>query len=85
MPSRLRLYTGFEESNLQTLDDCPETLDECPAENCVAMTFGELAQIVAHAAKTRRTWLKDFAEEDVQVSNDLYEILTAYSRLRPGA
>ena len=78
MPSRLRLYTGFEESNVQTLE-------EHPAENCVAMTFGELAQIVAHAAKTRRTWLKDFAEEDVQVSNDLYEILTAYSRLRPGA
>ena len=78
MQSRLRLYTGLEESNVDVVED------QAP-EDCVAMTFGELAQIVAHAAQTRRTWLRDFAEEDVKVSNDLYEILTAYSRIRPGA
>ena len=46
-----------------------ETFDAPPA---MAIGFGELM-------------LRDFSHDDVMITEDLYEVLTEYSRLRPGA
>ena len=72
MRHRLRIFTGEEESSQAT------------AEN-VTVRLGDISRALLDATRWNRTWLSDFAEDEVQVSSDLYEILSAYMRLRPGA
>jgi hypothetical protein len=73
MRPRLRLYSGDNEGGLAT--QSPQ----------VAMKFSEFFQVVAEASRFKRTWLRDFADDEVQVPEDLYEVLSAYWTLRPGA
>ena len=46
---------------------------------------GGFTEILADASRTGRTWLQDFADDEVQISPDLYEILCSYRHLRPSA
>ncbi len=71
MRPRLRLFTG---------DD-----DQLASTPTMTITFGELMSILDEANRTQRTWLRDFSDDGVQVPEDLYEVLTEYTRLRPGA
>ena len=72
MRHRLRLFTG-EESSAQDV-----------AEN-VTVRLGDISRALLDATRWNRTWLDDFENDEIQVSSDLYEILSAYMRLRPGA
>jgi len=72
MQPRLKLYTGEGDTAV-----CSEPM--------VRVRLGEVCQILADAGRFRRTWLADFEDDDIQVSADLYEILTAYWQLKPGA
>ncbi|MEC7557252.1 MAG: hypothetical protein VX311_08570 [Planctomycetota bacterium] len=72
MRPRLRIFTG---------EDHVATLPE-PAVN---ITFAELTEILSDASRTDRTWLRDFADDEVRVSPDLYEVLCAFRHLRPSA
>ena len=72
MRPRLRLFTGDE--NVAT-DSEPQ----------VSIRLGEMARILTEASRWDRTWLSDFEDDEVQVNADLYEILSAYSHLRPSA
>lgn len=72
MQPRLRLFRGD--------DAC----DETPVPT-ITISFGELQGILEDAVRTHRSWLRDFRNDDIQISEDLYEVLTEYSRLRPGA
>ena len=73
MRPRLRLFTG--EDNTSTALQEPQ----------VSIKLGEIAQILTEASRWDRTWLSDFEDDAVQVSADLYEVLSAYSHLRPSA
>lgn len=73
MRPRLRLFTGENEGFTAV------------AEPSVTMSFGELIRIMRDAGQFERTWLSDFEDDQVQVPEDLYEVLTSYWRLRPGA
>lgn len=73
MRPKLRLYTGEDDGGVGL---------ETPK---VPMTFGEFTRIVAEAGHFDRTFLSDFRDDEIQVPEDLYEVLTAYWRLRPGA
>lgn len=73
MRPRLRLFTG---------DDAAATAVD-PRQ--VSMKFGEFFQIVSEASRFKRTWLHDFEEDEVRVPEDLYEVLSEYWTLRPGA
>lgn len=72
MRQRLRLYTGGDDF----------TAVEEPK---VTVKLSDMSRIIADAARFRRTWLDDFADDDVEISADLYDILSAYWELRPGA
>ncbi|WP_437205439.1 hypothetical protein [Planctomicrobium sp. SH664] len=72
MRPRLRLFNGEDDLN------CVET-------PTMTISFGELATIIEEAGRLHRAWLRDFSHDDVQIPEDLYEVLTEYSRLRPGA
>ncbi|MBL8850327.1 MAG: hypothetical protein JNG89_11670 [Planctomycetaceae bacterium] len=73
MRPKLRLFTGDEDGGVAL---------EQPT---VPMNFGEFTRLVADAGRFERTWLSDFHDDEIQVPEDLYEVLTAYRRMRPGA
>lgn len=72
MRPRLRLYTGPAEAG---------TLPE----PTVTVRLGDITRILREAARSDRTWLRDFEDDEVQVSGDLYEVISAYVHLRPSA
>lgn len=38
--------------------------------------------MLADAVRSERTWLQDFLDENVTISNDLYEVILAYKYFR---
>lgn len=78
MQPRLSLFNG-DDSSLETPKKQPA------ASTRVSIRLEEAASILADASKMQRSWLADFGDEEVTMSSDLYEILTAYSQLRPSA
>jgi len=73
MRHRLRLFTGEDEVTQDT------------ATENVTVRLSDISRALLDANRWNRTWLSDFADDEIQVSTDLYEILSTYMRLRPGA
>lgn len=48
----------------------------------VAVSVGDLLPLLADAWESKRAWLNDFSSDRVIVSQDLYEVLLAYKRMR---
>lgn len=74
MRSRLKLFINDTEL------DQPEFQ---PPE--VEMELAKFTQVLKDAVVWDRTWLQDMGDERIRVSADLYELLTAYSQMRPSA
>jgi hypothetical protein len=73
MRPRLRLFTGEDD-------------DSCPGEPAqVNVRFGEITRALVEAVRWDRTWLRDFENDEVRVSSDLYEVIASFTRLRPSA
>ena len=69
--ARLRIYYG------------PETRSQAPgSQEQVTVPLGEILPLLADAVQSKRTWLRDFAEDEVTISTDLYEIILAYQHCR---
>ncbi len=49
--------------------------------NSIRVAAGETLALLLHAARTNRAWLSDFAEETIEISQDMYEVLLAYKRI----
>jgi hypothetical protein len=73
MRPRLRLFTG---------EDQDSSTDVSAQVN---MRFGEVTRALVEAVRWDRTWLRDFEDDEVRVSSDLYEVLSSFTRLRPSA
>ena len=73
MHSRLKLYTG---------DETPETP---AAEQKVTIRLADLISVLSDAAQGRRAWLRDFRNDEVQISADLFDVLSTYWNMRRGA
>jgi hypothetical protein len=78
---QLRIYRGpGDEAAARTL---PARAAVAPQVN---VSVGEVLPLLAHAVASQRTWLKDFADEEMAISADLYEVLLAYQYYhRPSA
>jgi len=77
---RLRVYTGPEadRSGVSVLDAVG------PRE--VRVTLGDILPLLADAVESQRTWLHDFADDEIVISSDLHDVLQAYRHFRrPGA
>jgi len=70
--SHLRVYYGPEE----------RTVPSRPARKEVTVSMGEILPVLADAFNHGRTWLSDFADDDITISTDLYEIILAYQHFR---
>jgi hypothetical protein len=77
----LRIYRGpGEDAAVRTL---PTRAAAAPQ---VTVSVGEVLPLLAHAVASQRTWLKDFTDEEMSISADLYEVLLAYQYYhRPSA
>lgn len=73
MRPRLRLFIGEDEP------------DTAVAEPDVCMKLGDFTRILADAIIWDRSWIADFADDDVRVPADLYEVLCTYAQIRPSA
>ena len=67
MRARLKLFVGDDE----------QQCEECTGPDAV-MQLREFARVIADAVTWDRTWLQDFADEEVIISRDLYEIIRVY-------
>ena len=72
--SRLRVYYGPETS--------PAAVAENDNQGKVRVPLGEIFPLLADAVRNERTWLRDFENEEVAISTDLYEVILAYQYCR---
>ena len=73
---RLRIYYGPSDEATQT----PET--SAPVQENVTLPLSEVFPLLADAVQSERTWLRDFADDEVTISTDLYEVILAYQHYR---
>jgi hypothetical protein len=56
------------------------------ASQSVTVPLSEVLPLLADAVNSRRTWLRDFAGDEITISTDLYEVILAYQHhIRPSA
>jgi hypothetical protein len=51
----------------------------------VRVRLGDLLPLVALAHRNNYLWLKDFLDDEVTITDDLYEVLRAFRCSRPSA
>jgi hypothetical protein len=73
----LRIYRGPEDD----VSEVPSV--RMSADNqSVTAPASQLLPLLAEAVRSQRTWLADFANDEVTISADLYEVLMAYQHFR---
>lgn len=76
MAHQLRIYRGPSEDSLAA------TSAPAADPNQITVSVGEVLPLLADALESRRTWLRDFADDEMTISADLYEVLLAYRHFR---
>lgn len=74
--SHLRVYYGPQNEATAAVTTTKNTRDE------VTVPLGEILPLLADAVRNERTWLRDFDNDDVTISTDLYEVILAYQHYR---
>lgn len=73
---RLRIYYGPNDETTQTLEETVSTPEK------VTVPLSEVFPLLADAVSSERTWLRDFENDEVTISTDLYEVILAYQHYR---
>jgi hypothetical protein len=71
----LRVYAGPPEEE-SAVDVLQTKSDQ------VTVPLGEVLPMLADAVRSDRTWLRDFQQEEITISMDLYEVILAYQFYR---
>ncbi|MEX0611702.1 MAG: hypothetical protein WD738_08675 [Pirellulales bacterium] len=74
--TKLRIYRGPAEKTV------PLRTASSTGAATVTVNLDEVLPLLADAVASRRTWLSDFAEDQITISADLYEVLLAYQYYR---
>lgn len=72
--ARLRVYPPVAE----------ETIEEFRSPN-MPIRLSDLYPLLSQAYRDNYTWLRDFENDEVMVSGDLYEVIRAFANIRPSA
>jgi hypothetical protein len=59
-----------------------EALQQRTEPPMVTVQAGEIFPLLADAVRSQRTWLHDFADDEIKISADLYEVILAYQHCR---
>jgi hypothetical protein len=76
---RLRIYYGPPDSTPPTQPELPDTTKQT---DTVTVPLGEVFPLLGEAVRSDRTWLRDFEDDEVTISADLYEVILAYQHFR---
>ncbi len=71
--ARLRLFPYAEEDHEEV---------EAPS---IPIRLSDLYPLLAQAYRDNYVWLRDFEDDELLVSPDLYEVVRAFSNCRPSA
>jgi len=74
--SQLRVYYGPQGDACAAVSSAKESKDQ------VTVSLGEILPLLADAVRNERTWLRDFEQDEVTISTDLYEVILAYQHYR---
>lgn len=74
--SQLRVYYGPQSDACASITEAKESKDE------VTIPLGEIFPLLADAVRSERTWLRDFEDDQITISSDLYEVILAYQHYR---
>lgn len=78
---KLRVYTGPDVESTRS-----SVLRDVTPNDSVTVTLGDVLPLLADAVASDRTWLGDFADDEITISADLHDVLQAYRHFRrPGA
>jgi len=72
--ARLRVFPHPEEDDY-----------EAPRQPTVPIRLSDLYPVLAQAYRDHYLWLRDFEDEELLVSPDLFEVVRAFSDCRPSA
>ena len=73
--ARLRVFPHPE-------DDSRGAADHTPS---VPIRLSDLYPLLAQAYRDNYVWLRDFEDDELLVSSDLFEVIRAFSNCRPSA
>jgi hypothetical protein len=73
--SHLRVYYGPQEETdpVSVVDNHRDT---------VTVPLMDVLPLLTDALQSRRTWIRDFSDDEITISMDLYEVLLAYQHYR---
>ena len=74
--SQLRVYYGPQNELSAVVSEAQQTKDT------VSVPLGEVLPLLADAVRNQRTWLRDFNDDQITISSDLYEVILAYQHFR---
>lgn len=81
--SQLRIYDGPETSaELNTTVLTSPSQQKQDESNQVTVSAGEVFSALADAIQSGRAWLRDFEDDQITVSSDLYDVIMAYQHFR---
>jgi hypothetical protein len=71
MATHLKLYTPVSDEA------------EAPPEPDVRVRLSDLIPVITMAQRMNFIWLKDFMDDEIAISQDLYEVMQAFASSRP--
>ena len=74
--NHLRVYYGPQEASATV------AIAADKARDTINVPLMEVLPLLADAVRSDRTWLRDFADDEISISMDLYEVLLAYQHYR---
>ena len=48
----------------------------------ITVPLGDIFPLLSEAVRSERTWLRDFEDDEITISTDLYEVVLAYQHYR---
>ncbi|MFV1964042.1 MAG: hypothetical protein ACC628_01370 [Pirellulaceae bacterium] len=75
---RLRIYCGSQQRGSET----SVSQGTSQRQKTVAVPLGEIFPLLGEAVRSERTWLRDFEDDEITISTDLYEVILAYQHYR---
>ena len=73
---RLRVYYGPSEEQTEVVRPREQQV------NTVTVSVGDVFPLLADALHNERSWLRDFQDDEITISSDLYEVVLAYQHFR---
>lgn len=75
MHSHLRIYRDPQADGTRAADTFPDSAR-------LTLPMGDVLPLLADAVASNRTWLRDFRDDEITISTDLYEVLLSYQYFR---